>query len=34
MRYANDRDSAEEILQEGFIKIFDKLDVFDYKGSF
>lgn len=34
MRYANDRDSAEEMLQEGFIKIFDKLDAFDYKGSF
>lgn len=34
MRYKPDRDSAEEILQEGFIKIFDKLDAFDYKGSF
>jgi len=34
MRYARDRDSAEEMLQEGFIKIFDKLEGFDYKGSF
>ena len=34
MRYATDRDSAEEILQLGFIKIFEKLDAFDYKGSF
>ena len=34
MRYTADRDSAEEVLQEGFIKIFDKLDAFDYKGSF
>lgn len=34
MRYSTDRDSAEEVLQEGFIKIFDKLDAFDYKGSF
>lgn len=34
MRYKADRDSAEEILQEGFIKIFDKLEAFDYKGSF
>ena len=34
MRYARDRDTAEEILQEGFIKIFDKLEAFDYKGSF
>lgn len=34
MRYYADRDTAEEVLQEGFIKIFDKLDAFDYKGSF
>ena len=34
MRYARDRDTAEEMLQEGFIKIFDKLESFDYKGSF
>jgi RNA polymerase sigma-70 factor (ECF subfamily) len=34
MRYAKDRDTAEEILQEGFIKIFGKLEAFDYKGSF
>ena len=34
MRYSNDRDTAEEMLQEGFIKIFDKLSAFDYKGSF
>ena len=34
MRYSTDRDSAEEVLQEGFIKIFDKLSAFDYKGSF
>lgn len=34
MRYANDRDTAEEMLQEGFIKVFDKLEGFDYKGSF
>ena len=34
MRYTSDRDSAEEVLQEGFIKIFDKLEAFDYKGSF
>jgi len=34
MRYARDRDSAEEMLQEGFIKVFDKLEGFDYKGSF
>ncbi len=34
LRYIQDRDSAEEVLQEGFIKIFDKLEAFDYKGSF
>lgn len=34
LRYSRDRDSAEEVLQEGFIKIFDKLDRFNYKGSF
>ncbi|MES2799176.1 MAG: RNA polymerase sigma factor [Bacteroidota bacterium] len=34
MRYTNDRDTAQEILQDGFIKIFDKLNAFDYKGSF
>lgn len=34
MRYTNDKDNAQEILQEGFIKIFEKLGAFDYKGSF
>ena len=34
MRYTTDRDSAEEVLQEGFIKIFDKLKAFNYEGSF
>lgn len=34
LRYISDRDTAQEILQEGFIKVFDKLDVFDFKGSF
>lgn len=34
MRYSRDRDTAEEMLQESFIKIFDKLEAFDYKGSF
>ena len=33
MRYTADRDSAEEVLQEGFIKIFDKLEAFDYDVS-
>jgi RNA polymerase sigma factor (sigma-70 family) len=34
MRYTVDNDSAQEILQEGFIKVFEKLAMFDYKGSF
>ncbi len=34
LRYTSDRDSAEDVLQIGFIKIFDKLDKFNYKGSF
>lgn len=34
LRYTVDKDSAQEILQESFIKIFEKLGAFDYKGSF
>ena len=33
-RYCSCRQDAEDIVQEGFIKIFDKLEAFDYKGSF
>lgn len=34
MRYMPDRDTAQEVLQEGFIKVFEKLGAFDHKGSF
>lgn len=34
MRYTVDNDSAQEILQDGFIKVFEKLGTFDFKGSF
>lgn len=34
MRYNSDKDTAQEVLQEGFIKIFDKLNLYDFKGSF
>lgn len=34
LRYTKDRDRAQEVVQESFIKIFDKLDEFDFKGSF
>lgn len=34
LRYMSDRDTAEEILQNGFIKVFEKLDTYDSSGSF
>lgn len=34
LRYTNDRDHAEEVVQESFIKIFEKLEHFDFRGSF
>lgn len=34
LRYISDRDTAEEVLQNSFIKIFEKLDGYDFKGSF
>ena len=34
LRYTKDRDRAQEVVQEGFIKIFEKLGDFDFVGSF
>ncbi len=34
MRYAKDHAEAEDILQDSFIKIFDKIVSYDFKGSF
>ena len=34
LRYHRDKDDAQEILQLGFIKVFDKLDGYDHTGSF
>jgi RNA polymerase sigma-70 factor (ECF subfamily) len=34
MRYTNDKDTAQDILQEGFMKIFDKITSFESTGSF
>lgn len=34
LRYQNDRDTAQEIVQEGFIKVFEKINLFDMQGSF
>ncbi len=33
MRYINERDSAQEVLQVSFLKVFDKLEHFDFSGS-
>lgn len=34
MRYTRDQDQAQEVVQLGFIKIFDNLSDFDFRGSF
>lgn len=34
LRYAHDYPTAEDLLQEGFIKVFNKLDMYSYEGSF
>ncbi len=34
LRYASNAAEAEDILQEGFIKIFKKIDTFRSEGSF
>ncbi len=34
LRYIRDKDSAQEVLQEGFIKIFEHIGRYDNKGSF
>lgn len=34
LRYAHSREEAEEILQEGFLKVFEKIDQYQQKGAF
>lgn len=34
LRYTKDHEQAQDILQEGFIKMFGKLDRFSFEGSF
>lgn len=34
LRYTKDRDTAEDVLQDAFIKVFDKLEKYDFQGSF
>ncbi|MFN5416567.1 MAG: RNA polymerase sigma factor [Flavobacteriia bacterium] len=33
LRYHPDRDTAQEVVQEGFIKVFEKISSFDMQGS-
>lgn len=34
LRYTKDRDQAQDILQEGFIKVFGKIEHYNFEGSF
>ena len=34
MRYVNDRNKAAEIVNDGFLKVFKKIDQFENRGSF
>jgi RNA polymerase sigma-70 factor (ECF subfamily) len=34
MRYATDRDEADDLVQQGFIKLFNNLKRYEFKGSF
>lgn len=34
LRYADNRDMAEDLLQEGFIKVFSSIQSYNYEGSF
>ncbi len=34
MRYSTDASEAQDILHDGFIKVYSKLDAYEYKGSF
>jgi RNA polymerase sigma factor (sigma-70 family) len=34
LKYSNDKDDAKDIMQDGFIKVFQKIEQFSEKGSF
>ena len=34
LRYTNNRDEAEDVLQDGFVKVFEKINSFQSQGSF
>ncbi len=33
LRYSKDSEEAQDVLQMGFIKVFEKLDMYNHKGS-
>ena len=34
MRYVSDRDAVQDVVQEGFLKVFTNIDGYTFKGSF
>ncbi|MBN2272761.1 MAG: RNA polymerase sigma factor [Bacteroidales bacterium] len=34
LRYAGNYDDAQDILQDGFLKVFEKIDQFEFRGAF
>lgn len=34
LRYVNDRETARDLVQDGFLKVFDKIDTFAGRGAF
>lgn len=34
LRYSHDLEQAKDVLQDGFIKVFSKIEKYDHKGSF
>lgn len=34
LRYSNNREEAQDILQDGFVKVFDKIETYQGQGSF
>ena len=34
MRYVGDRETAQDLLQDGFVKVFTKIDMYSSKGAF
>ena len=34
MRYVSDRDAVQDVVQEGFLKVFTNIEGYTFKGSF